>query len=139
LASAAQAVGAIGLPALEPEMHALARDTEPAGDLGLTDADGEQLRGAQPTRLKLFAFVLCRGAAGNGWHAADPDRQGSPASTSPCQADTQGPLSVSGSVAGDHAALRRRRAGRHATSPRSAGSDQTTTSGQSARRRRSAV
>jgi hypothetical protein len=46
---------------------------------------------------------------------------------------------LGGSIAGDHAALRRRRAGRHATSPRSAGSDQTTTSGQSARRRRSVV
>jgi hypothetical protein len=62
-------------------MDTLAGDAEPAGDLGLADADGEQLRGAQPTGLKLFAFVLCRGAAGDGWHAVDPDWQGSPAST----------------------------------------------------------
>src|SRR4029450_11236176 len=73
---AAQAVGAVGLPALVPEMGTLAGDAELASDLGLADADGEQLSRAEPTLLKSLALVLCRGAAGDGWHAADPDRPG---------------------------------------------------------------
>ena len=68
-----------------------------------------------------------------------PDGEGDAYARRPPDDGPFGSVSVSGSVAGDHAALRRRRAGRHATSPGSAGSDQTTTSGQSARRRRSAV
>jgi hypothetical protein len=49
-------------------MDALAGDAELAGDLGLADAGGEQFGGAQPTGLEPFAFLSCRGAAGDGWH-----------------------------------------------------------------------
>ena len=55
-------------PALVPEMDALAGDAELAGHLGLTDAGGEQLGGAEPTGLEPFAFSLCRRTASNGWH-----------------------------------------------------------------------
>jgi hypothetical protein len=44
-----QTVNTLGLPALVPEMDALAGDAELAGDLGLADAGGEQLGGAEPT------------------------------------------------------------------------------------------
>ena len=81
-ASAAQAVRSLGLPAPVPEMDALAGDAELAGNLGLTDAGGEQLGSAQPTGLEAFAFLLRRGTARDGWHAADPDRQGPPPSNS---------------------------------------------------------
>ena len=67
-ASAVQALDAIGLPTLVPKMRTLAGDAELAGDLGLADAGGEQLGGAQPTRLEAFAFLLCRRAASDGWH-----------------------------------------------------------------------
>jgi hypothetical protein len=49
-------------------MHTLAGDAELAGDLGLVDAGGKQLGGTQPTRLEPLALVLCRRAAGDGWH-----------------------------------------------------------------------
>src|SRR5688500_3965295 len=75
-ASAAPAVRSLGLPAPVPEMDTLAGDAELAGNLGLTDAGGEQLASAQPTGLEAFAFLLRRGTARDGWHAADPDRQG---------------------------------------------------------------
>ena len=75
-AAAAQAVDSLDLPALIPEVDALAGDAELAGDLGLADAGGEQLGGTQPTGLASFAFSLCRRTASNGWHAADPDRHG---------------------------------------------------------------
>jgi len=64
-------------------MDALAGDAELAGDLGLADAGGEQLGDAQPTLLEPMALLLCRRAAGDGWHTADPHRQASAASTQP--------------------------------------------------------
>jgi hypothetical protein len=67
-ASAAQSVRSLSLPAPVPEMDALAGDAELAGYLGLTDAGGEQLGGAQPTGLEAFAFLLRRGTARDGWH-----------------------------------------------------------------------
>jgi hypothetical protein len=66
--AAVQALNAIGLPTPIPQMHALARDAELAGDLSLPDAGGEQLAGPQPTGLEPLAFLLCRGAASDGWH-----------------------------------------------------------------------
>jgi hypothetical protein len=62
-ASATQAVSTGGLPALMPQVHALAGNVEPAGDLGLADAGDEQLPSAQPAGLEPIAFVLCREAA----------------------------------------------------------------------------
>jgi len=62
------AVGTGGLPALMPQVHALAGNAEPAGDLSLADADCKQLSGAQPAGLEPVAFVLCREAASDGWH-----------------------------------------------------------------------
>jgi hypothetical protein len=62
------ALGIAERPALVPEMDALAGDAELAGHLGLTDAGGEQLGGAEPTGLEPFAFSLCRRTASNGWH-----------------------------------------------------------------------
>jgi hypothetical protein len=50
-----QTVNTLGLPALVPEMDALAGDAELAGDLGLADAGGEQLGGAEPTGV-LYAL-----------------------------------------------------------------------------------
>ena len=73
-------------------MNTLAGDTESAGNLGLADTGGEQLGGAQPTLLKPLALLVCRGAAGDGWHAADPDQHGSTASTQARQINTQNPL-----------------------------------------------
>ena len=67
-ASATEAVSSLNLPAPMPEMDALARNTELTGDLGLADAGGEQLGRAQPTGLEAFAFLMCRWAAGDGWH-----------------------------------------------------------------------
>jgi hypothetical protein len=61
------ALGIAERPALVPEMDALAGDAELAGHLGLTDAGGEQLGGAEPTGLEPFAFSLCRRTASNGW------------------------------------------------------------------------
>jgi hypothetical protein len=52
-----------------PQAHGLAGDAQLAGDLGLMDAGGEQLGGAEPAGLEPFAFSLCRRAAGDGWHA----------------------------------------------------------------------
>ena len=43
-------------------------DAELAGALGLAEAEGEQLGGAQPPSLEPFTFVVGRGAAGKGWH-----------------------------------------------------------------------
>jgi hypothetical protein len=91
-AAAAQAVDSLGLPALIPEVDALAGDAELAGDLGLADAGGEQLGGTQPTGLEAFALSLCGRTASNGWHGADPDRHGSAASTQARQINTQNPL-----------------------------------------------
>jgi hypothetical protein len=51
-----------------PEAYGLAGDAELVGDLGLAEATGEQLGGAQPAGLKPLAFLLCRRVAGNGWH-----------------------------------------------------------------------
>jgi hypothetical protein len=62
-----------------PDTHGLGRDLELAGDLGLADAGGEQLGGAQPASLQ--AITLCRRAARDGWHAGDPHPPGSPATT----------------------------------------------------------
>jgi hypothetical protein len=52
-----------------PGAHRLAGDAELAGDLGLTDADAEQLAGAQPAGLEPVAFSLRRRTARDGWHA----------------------------------------------------------------------
>jgi hypothetical protein len=82
--SAAQGVAAASLPMGMPVAGALAGDIELAGDLGLADAEGEQLGGAQPAGLEVFAFLLRRSTAGSGWHALillwpsrqlQPDRQ----------------------------------------------------------------
>jgi hypothetical protein len=77
-----------------PVADALAGDTEPAGDLGLPDTDGEQLGGAQPAGLEALAFVLRRSTAGSGWHALIlrwPSRQLQLARQL-CQVNPQDPL-----------------------------------------------
>lgn len=76
-------------------MHALARDTELAGDLGLADASGEQLAGPQPTGLEPLAFLLCRGAASKGWHGPILTGRAPGAQLRPCQTNTQNPLDAS--------------------------------------------
>ena len=68
-----QRLRATALPAGMPDAHGLGGDAELAGDLGLlADASGEQLGGARPASLEPVAFLLCRGAARDGWHGADP-------------------------------------------------------------------
>jgi hypothetical protein len=66
--SAMEGVGAARLEAGVPDADGLGGDAKLAGDFGLVDADGEQLSGAQPAGLASFTFLLCRGAAGDGWH-----------------------------------------------------------------------
>ena len=58
---------------------------ELAGDLGLVDAGGEQLGGAEPAGLEPVALSLCRRAARDGWYARDPHPHppSSPAPTRP--------------------------------------------------------
>jgi hypothetical protein len=60
-------VGA-ALPAGVSAAHGLGRHAELAGDLGLWDACGEQLGGAQLAGLQPVALLLCRRAASDGWH-----------------------------------------------------------------------
>jgi hypothetical protein len=48
-------------PADMPLAGGLARHTQPAGDLGLVDAPGEQLGGLQPSLLLAVAVSLCGG------------------------------------------------------------------------------
>jgi hypothetical protein len=91
-ALAVQADGAGGLPTPIPQMHALARDAELAGDLGLADASGEQPAGPQPTGLEPLAFLLCRGAASKGWHGPILTGRAPGAQLRPCQTNTQNPL-----------------------------------------------
>jgi len=50
----------------------VAREAQLAGDLGLADADGEQLGGAKPAGLEPFALSLCRSAARNRRHLPPP-------------------------------------------------------------------
>jgi hypothetical protein len=57
-ASAAQAVGTGGLPTLMPQVHALAGNAEPAGDLGLADADGNS-SGAMGRRAWSLSRSCC--------------------------------------------------------------------------------
>jgi hypothetical protein len=66
---AAQGVGAASLPAGMPVADPLAGDAELVGGLGLADASGEQLSGAQPAGLESFACLLGRSLAGSGSHA----------------------------------------------------------------------
>src|SRR5215211_9546830 len=61
-----------------PEAYRLAGDAELAGDLGLTDADGEQLAGSQPAGLEPFTFLVCRRAASDGRHASILTRRAGP-------------------------------------------------------------
>jgi hypothetical protein len=68
-----QGLHGAGLPAAMPPRHGLAGDTELAGDLGLVDTQGKQLRGAQPTSLELVAVVLGLRAAGCGGHENLPN------------------------------------------------------------------
>ena len=68
-ATALQAGGAVGLPALVPAADGLAGDAQGAGDLGLVDVLGEQFGGMQAAflqRLPVPAF--------GGWFAADRHR-----------------------------------------------------------------
>jgi hypothetical protein len=65
---AAQGIGATSLPAGMPVADALAGDLQPAGDLGLAEAGGEQLSSAQLASLAAFTLLLCRSTAGSGWH-----------------------------------------------------------------------
>ena len=51
-----------------PDTDGLSRDLELAGDLGLDDTGGEQLRGPQPAGLESIAFLLCRRAARDSRH-----------------------------------------------------------------------
>jgi hypothetical protein len=92
-AAAVQALGAALLPAGMPNTDRLGRDLELAGDLGLVDAGGEQLGGAQPASLQAVTSSLCRRAARDSWHGADPHP---PASRTPTpsnpQPDTQIPF-----------------------------------------------
>jgi hypothetical protein len=69
-----------------PAAHGLAGDIELAGDLGLADADSEQLGGAQPAGLQPFTFMLCRRAARDGWHAPILTRRAAPVQLGDCQA-----------------------------------------------------
>jgi hypothetical protein len=66
-----------GLEQLLPLLQTHAGQLELAGGLGLGDAGGKQLGGAQPTRLEPVAFSLCRRAARDGWHGTDPHPPGS--------------------------------------------------------------
>jgi hypothetical protein len=52
-----------------PVADPLAGDAELVGGLGLADASGEQLSGAQPAGLESFACLLGRSLAGSGSHA----------------------------------------------------------------------
>ena len=68
-ATALQAGGAVGLPALVPAADGLAGDAQGAGDLGLVDVLGEQFGGVQAAflqRLPVPAF--------GGWFAAGRHR-----------------------------------------------------------------
>ena len=91
---AAQRLRTTVLPTGMPDAHSLGRGAEPASDLGLADADSEQLSRSQPASLELVAFSLCRMAARHGWHAADPHPPSSqaPTRTTHPQPDTQGPV-----------------------------------------------
>jgi hypothetical protein len=95
--AATQRVGAALAPAGVPDAHRLGRYLEPAGDLGLADASGEQIGRTEPTSLEPVTFSLCRRAARDGWHALDPRLAGSRAPTRPDphphipQPDTQDP------------------------------------------------
>ncbi len=51
-----------------PLADALAGDTELAGDLSLTQADGEQLGSAKPANLEAVTYLLRNRTARNGWH-----------------------------------------------------------------------
>jgi hypothetical protein len=51
-----------------PVADALAGDAELAGDLRLTDANGEQPGGAEPAGLEAVTVVLRRRTAKSGWH-----------------------------------------------------------------------
>jgi hypothetical protein len=93
---AAQRLRPAALPAGMPDAHRLAGDPELAGDLGLADADSEQLGGAQPPGLKPLAFLLCRGPAGNGSHGRIlPGRMVQLQPAHPPQPNTQDPLGLS--------------------------------------------
>jgi hypothetical protein len=61
-----------------PQAHGLAGDAELAGDLGLANADGEQLGGTQPAGLEPLALSLRRRAARDGWHAPILTRRATP-------------------------------------------------------------
>jgi hypothetical protein len=87
-AFAAQGIGPAGRPAGMPDAHGLSRDLDLAGDLGLVDAAGEQLGRAQPASLQAVTFLLCRGAARDSWHGADPHP---PGSQPPTRSSTQHP------------------------------------------------
>jgi hypothetical protein len=91
-ALAVQAVSSLSLPAPVPEVDALAGHAELAGDLGLVEAGGEQLGGAQPTGLEPVAFSLGRGAAGDGWHGSILTGGTHHHQLRPCQTNTQNPL-----------------------------------------------
>jgi hypothetical protein len=98
-AFAAQRLTAAGLEAAMPDADGLGGDAEPAGDLGLVDAGGEQLGRAQPAGLEPVALSLCRWAARDGCHARDPHPPSSPAAQHQLdpgthQPNTQDPLTV---------------------------------------------
>ena len=90
---AAQGIGAAGLPAGMPDTDRLGGDLELVSDLGLTDAGGEQLGGAQPASLQVVTLLLCRRAARDGWHAWILTRQATQLQLSPApQSDAQVPF-----------------------------------------------
>jgi hypothetical protein len=90
--AAAQRLGATLLPAGVSDTYGLRRHLELAGNLGLTDAGGEQLGPAQPTGLEPVTFSLCRRAARNRWHRPDPRLIGwSSSNSSPQPTTPHGP------------------------------------------------
>jgi hypothetical protein len=79
---AAQRLRPAALPAGMPDAHRLAGDPELAGDLGLADADSEQLGGAAAGSQAAGVLVVPWG--GGQWFAwPDPARPHGPAPTSP--------------------------------------------------------
>jgi hypothetical protein len=75
VASCWSPLGSTDLPAAVPDADSLGGDAKLAGDLGLVDAGGEQLGCAQSAALEPVAFLLCRRATRDGWHAVSLTRR----------------------------------------------------------------
>lgn len=76
-----------------PDTDSLGRDLELAGDLGLADADSEQLGRAQPASLEPVTFSLCR-TARDSWHPMILTRPAAELQLPHPQPDTQIPFTT---------------------------------------------